>query len=134
MTVLALALALTLQADPPPHQQFMEEAEALGRVSYLGGICKGLGLVDSNAEGVVGLVDDFQRRAILAGTDGPLLDQTALAGTNREKRAVETMLDLGDDDGSERRRRQEDQAAQYIGNGCAGLTINYPSVFTWTGR
>lgn len=133
MTVLALTLTLALQTTPPPHTEFMIEAEALGRVSYLGGICKGLGLVDSKADDVAGLLDDFQRRAILAGTEGPLLEQAVSGGIDREKRAVETMLDLGDDDGSERRQRREDQAAQYLGNGCADLTINYPSVFTWTG-
>lgn len=131
--MIALIFALAVQSTPPPYLQFMEEGEALGRASYLGGVCAGLGLVASEKDDLIGLLDDLERRAILAGTDGPVVSGAVSAGVDREKRAVDTMLDLGPDDGSERRQRREAQTVEYLGKGCADLTINYPTVFTWTG-
>lgn len=128
----ALIFALAVQSAPPPYLQFMEEAEALGRASYLGGVCTGLGMVASEKDDVVELLNDLERRAILAGTDGPVISGAVMAGIDREKRAVDTIMDLGPDDGSERRQRREAQAVEYLGNGCADLTINYPSVFKLT--
>lgn len=131
--MLALIFALAVQSATQPYLQFMEEAEALGRASYLGGMCTGLGLVASEQDDVVELLDDLERRTILAGADGPIISGAVSAGIDREKRAVDTMMDLGPDDGSERRQRREAQAVENFGKGCANLTINYPSVFTWTG-
>lgn len=127
--MLALIFALAVQSAPPPYLQFMEEAEALGRMSYLGGVCAGMGIVQAERDDVVELLNDFERRAILAGTDGPVVAGAVNAGIEREKKAVETIMDLGPDDGSARRKRREDQASGYLGNGCAELTINYPTVF-----
>lgn len=56
------------------------------------------------------------------------------AGIKREREAVELMTDLGPDDGSERRRRREDQAVEYFSQGCADLTINYPAAFQLVGE
>lgn len=127
--MIGLALALMIQAEPPPFLQFIEEAEALGRASYMGGICSALKIVESDAASVTALVDDFRRRAIMAKTDGPIVEDALTRGVEREKAASAVMIDFGPDDGSERRRRREDQAADYFGTACADLTINYPEAF-----
>lgn len=129
MPLLQLVLAVTTLQSAPPYIQFMEEAEALGRASYMGGFCKGMGIVTSNQAAFQDIADDFIRRATIANVDGPVLRSTIDSGIDRERQAIELMADLGPDDGSERRRRREDQAADYFGKGCADLTINYPSAF-----
>lgn len=116
--------------DPPPYVQYMAEAEALGRAVYLGGFCTGLGIVVSDPVAMQDLADDFMRRSVIARTDGPVVDEAFRQGIERERTAVDLMMDFGPDDGSERRQRREDQASDYIGNGCAELTIDYPSAFS----
>lgn len=115
--------------DPPPYIQYIEEAEALGRAAYLGGACAGLGVLIRDQEAVADAIDDFSRRTVLAGTDGPLVDAAFQSGIDREKAAVALMLDLGPDDGSARRQRREEQVTEYFVNGCSDLVINYPGVF-----
>lgn len=132
--MISIALALALQSAPPPYLQYMEEAEALGRASYLGGVCTGLGMVETHQDELAELVQDFWRRAIIDRTDSPMLAEAISRGTEREKAAIQTLLDLGPDDGSDRRQRREDQAADYIGKGCADLTLDYPAAFTWVGK
>lgn len=116
--------------DPPPYVQYMAEAEALGRASYLGGVCSGLGIIEGDGDKVAELADDFVRRAVMARTDVPMVESAIQQGIERERAAVELLLDFGPDDGSERRQRREDQAAEYFGARCADLTLNYPSAFS----
>lgn len=127
--MIGLALAVALQTAPP-HLQFMEEAEALGRATYLGGACAGMGVVEGDPVALQELVLDLHRRAMIAKTDGPLLSMALQRGQEREEQAVALMTDLGPDDGSERRRLREERAYEYFGNGCADLTLDYPSAFT----
>lgn len=129
IVALVVAFAAAAPQSAPPYLQFMEEAEALGRASYMGGFCKGMGIVTSDQAAFQDIADDFIRRATIAQVDGPVLRAAIDAGIQRERQAIELMADLGPDDGSERRRRREDQAADYFGKGCADLTINYPSAF-----
>ena len=56
------------------------KAEALGRASYLGGVCTGLGMVASEKDDVVELLNDLERRAILARIEQALLDPVNQAG------------------------------------------------------
>ncbi|KQW79743.1 hypothetical protein [Brevundimonas sp. Root1279] len=126
--MIAILAALALQSAPP-YLQFMEEAEALGRAAYLGGVCAGMGIVETDEGALQDLADDFIRRATIARTDGPVLDGALQSGIQREKEAVALMMDLGPDDGSARRRQREDQAAEYFGKGCADLTLDYPEAF-----
>lgn len=117
--------------EPPPYVQFMTEAEAIGRASYLGGVCTAFGLVASSEADVEALVDDFLRRAIIAKVEGPMLAQAITDGSDREEAAVKVIMDLGPDDGSATRQRREAQLVEYFGNGCADLTIDYPDTFRW---
>lgn len=127
--MIGLALAFMIQSGPPPFLQYAEEAEALGRAAYLGGVCAGMGVVEGDQEAVVELFDDFQRRATLARTDGPVVEAALTQGLEREKAAITLMMEWGADDGSEHRQRRENQAAEYFGNNCAALVRNYPTAF-----
>lgn len=118
--------------EPPPFIQYMEEAETLGRASYLAGVCTGMNMISTDQPALQEMLGDFERRSVMARTDGPVLNNSFQAGVDRERAAVALMLDLGPDDGSEGRQRREDQAAEYIGNGCAELTLDYPEVFAIT--
>lgn len=122
--MVVLALALAMQSEPPPFIQYLEEAEALGRATYLAGACAGLGIIEFDRQAVEDLVDDFERRSIIAKTNGGLLNSAIERGIAVEKEAVARMTDLGPDDGSERRRRREAQAVEYFGDGCADLTLD----------
>lgn len=120
--------------DPPPFIQYIEEAEALGRMSYLGGVCVGLGILTGDEDKVAAIAEDFWRRATIARTEGPLLSEAIERGSDREKAASDLMGDLGADDGSDQRRRRELQAIEYFGDGCADLVINYPEAFALAER
>lgn len=124
---------LALQ-DPPPFVQYLEEAEALGRMSYMGGLCVGLGIVTGDEGKVDAAFEDFWRRATIAKTEGRLLGDAIQRGIDREKAASDLMSDLGPDDGSEQRRRRELQAIEYFGDGCGDLVINYPETFALAER
>lgn len=116
--------------DPPPYVQFMEEGEALGRAAYMAGFCIAAGMITGDTSSLDEVADDFARRATIAGTEGPLLNAAIERGVEREKAAIALMMDLGPDDGSERRQRREDQAAEYLGNGCGDLVVDYPEAFS----
>lgn len=128
--MIEIAIALAIQSEPPPYLQYMEEAEALGRATYLGGVCAGMGIIEGDAVALQELVLDLHRRATIDKADGPMLSMALKRGQDREKEAVKLMMDVGPDDGSERRERREAQAVEYFGDGCARLTIDYPSAFT----
>jgi hypothetical protein len=115
--------------EPPPFIQYVQEAEALGRASYLSGVCVGLGVLADDQRALADALDEFQRRAVIARTDGPLVDSAFQQGVEREKAAVALMADLGPADGSPRRQRQEAQATEYFVTGCSDLVLDYPSVF-----
>lgn len=122
-------IALALQSEPPPHLQYMEEAEALGRATYLGGVCAGMGIIQGDAAALQELVLDLHWRATIDKAEGPMLSMALQRGTEREREAVKLMMDVGPDDGSERRQRREAQAVEYFGDGCAELTLDYPAAF-----
>lgn len=128
--MIGLVMALALQSEPPPYLQYMEEAEGLGRATYLGGICAGMGVIQGNPVQLQELVLDLHRRATMDKAEGPLLSAALARGSEREKEAVNLMMNVGPDDGSAQRQRREAQAVEYFGDGCARLTIDYPSAFT----
>jgi hypothetical protein len=115
--------------EPPPFIQYVQEAEALGRASYLGGVCVGLGVLADDQAALADALDDFQRRAVLARTDGPVVSAAFQQGIEREKSAVALMGDLGPADGSPRRQRREAQVIDYFVTGCSDLVLDYPDVF-----
>lgn len=115
--------------EPPPFIQYIEEAEALGRASYLSSVCVGIGVLADDRGALTDALDDFQRRTVLAQTDGPVVNAAFQRGIDREKQAVELMSDLGPADGSPRRRRREEQAIEYFAVGCSDLVLDYPDVF-----
>lgn len=117
--------------EPPPYVQYMQEAEALGRASYLAGVCTRFGVITADQDAMQEMVVDLYRRATIDRAEGPQLVEAVQSGSDRERAAVELMLDLGADDGSERRRQREARAGEYFGTGCADLTIKYPAAFQW---
>lgn len=116
--------------DPPPYVQYAGEAEALGRATYLAGACTAMGIIETDEVAMRAVIEDFWRRAIIARTEGPALRAALQAGSQREAAALEVIMDFGPDDGSVARQRREDQASEYVGNGCADLTLDYPEAFS----
>lgn len=127
--MLALIFALAVQSAPPPFLDYIEEASELGRASVMAGACSAMEIVEVDRAKLTELLEDFDRRAIIDRANGPVLNQALRTGAEREKQNLKTMMDLGADDGSERRLRREEQLTEYLGNGCADLAINYPAVF-----
>lgn len=116
--------------DPPPYVQFAAEAEALGRLSFLGGFCIGTKILEGDPADIEALAEDFDRRATLAGVNGPLMVEAINRGIDREEAAIDLILDMGPEDGSEQRQRREAQMVEYVGNGCGDLVVDYPDVFS----
>ena len=131
--IAAIVAAFALQADPPPFLDYIEEAEALGRAGYMAGACVSLGIIEADGDALDELEQDFRRRAVLARTDGPIIEAAIQRGIERERAASTMMFDLGPDDGSARRLRREAQAVEYFGAGCADLALDYPSAFRMSG-
>lgn len=117
--------------EPPPFLQYMEEAETLGRMNYMAGFCESIGIVTVDRPALQELSADFDRRAIMDKTDGPVVVNAFREGADREKYAIETMMDFGPADGPQYQRRY-DQAVEYLGDACGDLVIDYPSVFSLT--
>lgn len=132
--MIALLLAFAVQAGPPTHEQYVEEAEALGRAALLGGVCAGLGLVKLDSDALDQVVLDFNRRTDSIEDERGLLTGAIERGGKRELATIERLLDMGADDGSERRRRREAQMVEYFRHGCAELMRNYPSAYTIAGE
>ena len=132
--MIALLLAFAVQAAPPPHEQYMEEAEALGRAALLGGVCAGMGFVKLDSAALDQVVLDFNRRTLAVDDEGNLLTGAIERGGRRELATVERLLDMGADDGSQRRRRLEARMVEYFRHGCAELTRDYPSAYTMSGE
>lgn len=114
--------------EPPAFIEYVGEAEKIGRMTYVAGVCAGMGLVSVDQPGFVEITEDFKRRSILAKTDGPILDGAFQVGVDREKANVETMLNVGEE-GSPGYARRRAQAVEYFGNACSDLVIDYPAVF-----
>ncbi len=114
--------------EPPPFLQYMEEAEKIGGMGYTAGICAGMGIITIDQPAMLEIADDFERRAILAKTDGPMLEAAFKAGDDRARANIETMLNVGEE-ASPGHERRVDQAVEYLGDACGDLVIDYPAVF-----
>lgn len=128
--MIVFALALALQSDPPPFIQYLEEAEALGRATFLAGVCEGLGVIKIDRDAVTVMLDAFEDRAIAAKTSGGLLVSAMDRGGAMEKEAHERLLDLGPKDDAQARRARAARLTEYFGDACGDLTVDYPEAFT----
>lgn len=67
-------LALVLIGQDPPYTQFYAEAERLGRASYFAGVCAEAELIRVTEDQVAREAEAFQRRAVVAGAWGPMVE------------------------------------------------------------
>lgn len=114
--------------DPPPYIQFMEEAETISRVGVSAAACGAFGFV-FHEEQLRLLVQDFERRAIIAGADGPMLNASTTQAIETEGRRWRTMADLGDPNGPDRERREQ-QAVDFAAERCAEVLVDYPNLLS----
>lgn len=114
--------------EPPPYVQYMSEAENLGRMGYAAGVCIRFRLLAGDEASVTAAGDEFQRRAVIARTWGPLVEQAITNGAAQERREFAFIADIPDNLPEAEAARRRLALEDFLVERCGWVLRHFPDV------
>lgn len=112
--------------EPPPHAEFVAEAQMLGRMAAYAGLCTRIGLIGESRALAVEVGNDFGRRADAAGAPRELLRSTILESTEIAAAEALALLNPPEDLSPSDRATFEKRSLQTLRDRCAWVTQLLP--------